>query len=104
MPDDNATKYHAFVTISGCGEDECYDYLYSRCILEGYFDTFGEALHFYGGLYIKGFGAIAHYIHATHPDLTQIEAEYDIYQLVNGQWEPVGDTHWFINDAIWWQE
>ena len=103
MPDDKATKFHAFVTISGCGEDESYDYVYDRPVSEGFFDTFEEALHFYGGLYVKPFGAVAQRVHATHPELTQIEAEYDIYQLIKDQWEPVGDVHWFVNDAIWWE-
>lgn len=96
--------FHAFVTISGCGEDECYDYLYPDAVMEGYFETFDEALRFYDRLGIKRFGAIAMAAHASHPELVQIEAEYDIYEMVGDQWEPVGDVRWFVNDAIWWEE
>ena len=100
-----AKRFYAFVTISGCGDDECYDYIYSNTVCEGFFDTFEEAHRFYANLYIKPFGAIAHYIHATHPDLVQIEAEYDIYQLLdNGELDPCGGTRWFINDSIWWKD
>lgn len=96
--------FHAFVTLTGCGEDECYDYLYPETICGGFFDTFEEALRFYERLYVRPFGTIATYAHASHPDLVQIEAEYDIYEKVGDYWEPVGDVRWFVNEAIWWED
>lgn len=93
-------KFQAFVTISGCGEDECYDYLFDEPLWEGFFDTFDDALRHYEALYVKPFQTIAMAIHAMYPELTQIEAEYDIYE----DGEPVGDVRWFVNEAIWWED
>lgn len=90
--------FKAFVTISGCGEDECYDYL--NLSLEREFDTFDDALRFYRQLYVQPWGTLALHLHNKNPDLVQIEAEYDIYE----DNEPVGDVEWFVNEAIWWKE
>ncbi len=90
--------FTAFVTISGEFPDGHYDYL--DILLERHFDTFEEAVRWYEHLNVKRWGAMAMAIHANHPELTQIEAEYDIYD----DHGPVGDTDWFVNEAIWWKE
>lgn len=90
--------FKAFVTISGEFPDTTHDYL--DISLERDFDTFDEALRWYESVNVKRWGALAMAIHANHPELTQIEAEYDIYE----DGEPVGDLDWFVNEAIWWEE
>ena len=94
--------FHAFVTISGEFPDTTWDYL--DILLERYFDSFEDAVRWYQHLWVKPFGTFAMTVHAMHPELTQIEAEYDIYEQVGDGWEPVGDLDWFSNEAIWWEE
>lgn len=90
--------YKAFVTISACGEDECYDYLDLYNSRE--FDKFEDAVRWYEYVDVRRCGTLALYLHYKHPELTQIEAEYDIYE----DGEPVNDIEWFVNEAIWWRE
>ena len=90
--------FTAFVTISGEFPDTTWDYLDITFRRE--FESFDDARRCYEGLHVKPCGAIANSLHALFPDLTQIEAEYDIYE----DGEPVGDLDWFVNEAIWWKE
>ena len=90
--------FHAFVTISGEFPDTSWDYL--DILLEREFDNFDDARRWYEHLWVKPWGAVAMALHANHPELTQIEAEYDIYD----DGEPVGDLDWFVHEAIWWKE
>lgn len=90
--------FEAFVTISACGEDECYDYLDLYNSRE--FDKFEDAVRWYEYVDVRRWGTLALYLHYKHPELTQIEAEYDIYE----DGEPVNDIEWFVNEAIWWRE
>lgn len=90
--------FTAFVTISGEFPDGHWDYL--DIVFRREFETFDEARRCYDGLGVKRWGAIAHSLHALYPELTQIEAEYDIYE----DGEPIDDGDWFVNEAIWWKE
>lgn len=90
--------FTAFVTISGEFPDGHWDYL-DYC-MEFEFETLDEARHCYEVLNVKRFGAIAYSLHALYPELTQIEAEYSIYEDNC----PIGDDDWFVNEAIWWKE
>lgn len=90
--------FKAFVTISGENTEGYYNYL--DISLEREFERFGDARRWYERLCVKPWGTLAMTIHANHPELTQIEAEYDIYE----DGEPVDGCDWFINEAIWWKE
>ena len=90
--------FTAFVTISGEFPDGHWDYVDICTELE--FETLDEAIRCHECLHVKRWGAIAYSLHALFPELTQIEAEYDIYE----DGEPVGDLDWFVNEAIWWKE
>lgn len=89
--------FTAFVTISGEFPDGYWDYL--DIVFRREFETLEEARRCYEVLHVKRWGAIAHSLHALFPELTQIEAEYDIYE--DGR--PIDDD-WFVNEAIWWKE
>ena len=91
--------FQAFVTISGEFPDTTWDYI-DVYLMSPEYETFEEAERWYERVYVERWGTVALTLHANHPELTQIEAEYDIYE----DGDPVGDLDWFVNEAIWWEE
>lgn len=90
--------FTAHVTISGEFPDGRWDYI--DVCLDGEFGTFDDARRWYENVYVQPRGSVAMMLHANHPELIQIEAEYNICE----DGEPVDDDDWFINNAIWWKE
>lgn len=89
--------FQAFVTISGEWPDATHDYI-DVYLMSPEYEALEEAERWYEHSNVKRYGAVAMALHANHPELTQIEAEYDIYE----DGEPVNDLYYFYNEAIWW--
>ena len=94
--------FSVYVTLIGIDGNEDSDFL--DLYMERTFDTFEEAERFYEHLLVKPWGTIALAAHHRHPDLAQIEADYDLVE-VDHKGQPVNDSmRHYINEAIWWEE
>ena len=92
--------YAAYVTISGFfPEMDNYDYLNIE-LSSPDFETMDGALRWYDTVYVTPFGTLARYLHELHPEATELQAEYDVFDTDH----PAVDLGWYWNEVIWWED
>ena len=96
--------YQAFVTIAGQYEDTSWNYI--DVLLESpEYDSIDDAERWHEAHHVKPWGAVAIALHANHPELVLIEAEYDIYEDGEpGCYDGLSVEDYYYNEALWWRD
>ena len=91
--------YQAFVTISGQYDDGSWNYI--DVLLESpMYDSLDDAERWYDAHHVKPCGFLAMALHANHPELVIMQAEYDIYPYPDNY---ISDDHFYM-ETIWWKD